>query len=184
VQGGFIVGFDNDPTSIFENMITFIQNSGIVTAMVGLLNAPPGTKLYQRLKKENRLKSQFSGNNTDCSLNFVPKMEHTVLVDGYHKIVNTIYAPKQYYERVKTFLKRYKPVQNGGLRLRIEHLVALVKSAWFLGIKEKGRKYYWRLLAWTLVKRPGLFPLSVTLSIYGFHFRKVMRGNITDFSTK
>jgi hypothetical protein len=150
--------------------------------MVGLLNAPTGTKLYQRLKSENRLKSGFTGDNTDCSLNFIPKMERTVLVDGYHKIVDTIYAPKQYYERVKTFLRQYKPVQNGGLRLRFEHLAALVKSAWFLGIKEKGRKYYWRLLAWTLVRRPQLFPLSVTLSIYGFHFRKVMSGYVPDFT--
>jgi len=182
VQGGFIVGFDNDPISIFENLITFIQNSGIVTAMVGLLNAPPGTKLYERLKNENRLKSKFSGNNTDCSLNFIPKMEYKLLVDGYHKIVDTIYAPKQYHERVKTFLRQYKPIRTGGSRLGFGHLVALVKSAWFLGIKEKGRKYYWRLLAWTLVRRPQLFPLSVTLSIYGFHFRKVMSGYVPDFT--
>jgi len=55
VQGGFIVGFDSDPLSIFKSQISFIQKSGIVTAMVGLLNAPAGTRLYQRLKEENRL---------------------------------------------------------------------------------------------------------------------------------
>jgi len=182
VQGGFIVGFDNDPTSIFENLITFIQSSGIVTAMVGLLNAPPGTKLYQRLKNENRLKSAFSGDNTDCSLNFITKLESKILVTGYNKISNYIYEPKQYYERAKTFLRQYKPVRSGGMQLRPGHLVSLAKSAWFLGIKEKGRKYYWRLLAWTLVRRPRLFPLSVMLSIYGFHFRKVMSGYVPDFT--
>jgi len=176
VQGGFIVGFDNDPNSIFENLINFIQRSGIVTAMVGLLNAPPGTRLYQRLKKENRLKSEFSGDNTDCSMNFVPKMEHKVLVNGYHKIIQTIYSQKQYYERIKTFLRQYKPVRVIGLRPSLEHLIALVKSVWLLGIREKGRQYYWRLLAWTLVRRPRLFTLSVTLSIYGFHFRKIVNG--------
>ena len=94
VQGGFIVGFDNDPLSIFERQISFIQKSGIVTAMVGLLNAPRGTKLYHRLKKENRLLNDPSGDNTDFSLNFIPKMNVEALVDGYKKILNTIYSPK------------------------------------------------------------------------------------------
>ena len=65
VQGGFIVGFDNDSPSIFQQQIDFIQRSGIVTAMVGLLQAPPGTRLYDRMKHENRLVSKFSGDNVD-----------------------------------------------------------------------------------------------------------------------
>ena len=109
VHGGFIVGFDSDPVTIFENQINFIQKSGIVTAMVGLLNAPPGTKLHKRLKGENRLVRNFSGNNTDCTMNFIPKMNYEVLVTGYHSILNTIYSPHHYYERVKTFLREYRP---------------------------------------------------------------------------
>jgi len=73
VQGGFIVGFDHDPQSIFDAQIKFIQKSGIITAMVGLLNAVRGTRLYQRLEQEKRLIKSFSGNNTDFSLNFIPK---------------------------------------------------------------------------------------------------------------
>ena len=87
VMGGFIVGFDSDPASIFRSQINFIQKSGIVTAMVGLLNAPHGTRLYQRLKKENRLVTDFTGNNTDCSLNFVPKMSSETLMSGYKHIL-------------------------------------------------------------------------------------------------
>ena len=105
VQGGFIVGFDHDPLSIFKNQINFIQNSGIVTAMVGLLNAPTGTRLHQRLKKENRLLKNFSGNNTDGSLNFIPKMNYETLINGYRQILDTIYSPKPYYERVRSFLR-------------------------------------------------------------------------------
>ena len=173
VQGGFIVGFDNDSPSIFENQIDFIQRSGIVTAMVGLLNAPLGTKLHRRLKDENRLLTDFSGDNTDCSMNFIPKMELRTLIDGYKKILNTIYSPGKYYERVKVFLKEYKPQQVKVSRPGFEQVKAFARSVWLLGIKEKGRKYYWRLLAWTLVRRPRLFPISVTFAIYGFHFRKV-----------
>jgi len=174
VQGGFILGFDSDPPSIFENLISFIQRSGIVTAMVGLLNAPIGTKLYRRLKREKRLSSDFSGDNTDCTMNFVPRMEYKNLINGYSKVIDTIYSPKQYYERIKTFLKEYKPLRANVFRPKSEHLKAFVKSVWFLGIKERGREYYWKLLAWTLARRPQSFSMSVTLAIYGFHFRKIV----------
>lgn len=174
VQGGFIVGFDSDPLSIFKSQISFIQNSGIVTAMVGLLNAPPGTRLYQRLKQENRLVKAYTGNNTDCSLNFIPKMNYETLIDGYKHILNTIYSPKQYYERVKMFLKEYKPRGGIASRLQTHHIRAFVKSVWVLGIREKGRKYYWRLILSTLLKQPRKFPISISLAIYGYHFRKVV----------
>lgn len=176
VQGGFIVGFDNDPASIFRSQINFIQKSGIVTAMVGLLNAPRGTRLYQRLNKEGRLVSSFTGNNTDVHMNFVPKMDYNALVDGYRHIMDTIYSPKEYYERVRTFLKEYKPpkIKNKTARLKSHHLEGFFKSIWFLGIKEKGgRKYYWKLVLATLFKHPRAFPLSISLSVFGFHFRKV-----------
>ena len=173
VQGGFIVGFDSDPHNIFENQINFIQRSGIVTAMVGLLNAPPGTKLFQRLKSENRVTRDFTGDNTDCSINFIPKMSYETLMNGYKGIIKTIYAPKQYHERVKTFLREYKPLRGKSFRPQFTDFRAFAKSMWILGIKEKGRRYYWRLLVWTLARRPRSFPLSIKLAIYGLHFRKV-----------
>ncbi len=176
VQGGFILGFDSDPPSIFESITSFIQRSGIVTAMVGLLNAPPGTRLYNRLKKEGRLLARFSGDNTDCSTNLVPRMGYSTLINGYRKVVETIYSSKHYYERVKIFLKEYKPPKIRVSHFSLEHVKAFLKSLWLLGIKEKGRQFYWRLLAWTLFRRPRLLPLSVTLAIYGYHFRKVVTG--------
>ncbi|MBC8459670.1 MAG: B12-binding domain-containing radical SAM protein [Deltaproteobacteria bacterium] len=179
VQGGFIVGFDSDPLSIFKNQISFIQKSGIVTAMVGLLNAPPGTRLYQRLKKENRLLEGISGDNTDCSINFIPKMNYETLINGYKHILNTIYSPRHYYERVKTFLREYKPRGEIAGRLQFCHIRALVKSIWFLGIREKGRRYYWKLFLSTLLKQPRKFPLSISLSVYGYHFRKVVEKYIS-----
>ena len=173
VQGGFIVGFDNDPPSIFEKQISFIQKSGIVTAMVGLLNAPRGTRLYNRLEREDRLLEDSSGDNTDFSLNFIPKMNIETLMNGYKKILNTIYSPKQYYKRVITFLKEYKP-RRKKIYFRFSHLNAFLKSIWFLGIWGKGRLHYWKLISWTLVRRPRFFSLAITFAIYGFHFRKVV----------
>lgn len=174
VQGGFIVGFDSDPVSIFRSQINFIQRSGIVTAMVGLLNAPRGTRLYHRLKKENRLVNDMSGDNTDCSINFVPKMHYETLIDGYKHILDTIYSPKQFYERIRIFLKEYKPQKKDkAFKIQIEHIKVFIRSIWLLGIKEKGGRYYWRLFLSTLFRHPRSFPLSIGLAVYGFHFRKV-----------
>ncbi|HUV45146.1 MAG TPA: DUF4070 domain-containing protein [Dehalococcoidales bacterium] len=176
VQGGFIVGFDSDPLSIFRSQINFIQNSGIVTAMVGLLNAPRGTRLYQRLYKENRLLKDSTGDNTDCSINFIPKMPYETLIDGYKHIMSTIYSPKQYYERIRTFLKEYKPYQvKRATNIRLYYVWAFIKLVWVLGVMEKGRRYFWSFFISTLLKRPRLFPMSMLLSVYGIHFRRVMK---------
>jgi radical SAM superfamily enzyme YgiQ (UPF0313 family) len=173
VQGGFILGFDNDPPSIFQRQITFIQKSGIVTAMVGLLNAPRGTRLYHRLKRENRLLKGVSGDNTDCSINFIPKMDCQTLIDGYKKILSTIYSPRCYYERVGRFLKEYKPLQKRVVLFRFSYFGTFLKSSLLLGIIGKERFHYWKLIFWSLFRRPRLLPLAVTFAIYGFHFRKI-----------
>jgi len=174
VQGGFIVGFDSDPPSIFQQQIDFIQKSGVVTAMVGLLQAPPGTRLYERMKSEGRLVSEMSGDNVDGSTNIIPKMGLETLREGYRKILDQIYAPRVYYERVLTFLREYRPPKIR-VRLDLQHILALVRSIYQLGIRDVARKHYWRVFFWTLFRRPRLFPLAITLSIYGFHFRQVIQ---------
>jgi radical SAM superfamily enzyme YgiQ (UPF0313 family) len=174
VQGGFIIGFDNDPETIFQAQIDFIQKSGIVTAMVGLLNAPSGTKLYQRLEKENRLIKTFTGNNTDFSLNFIPKMKTDILVNGYRNVLDTIYSPKQYYERIRTFLKVYQPRKTQMGKIQVHQIKAFFRSIWFLGIHGKGRRHYWGLFITYLLKSPPKFTRFIVLAVYGYHFRKVM----------
>lgn len=172
VQGGFILGFDNDKISIFQNQIDFIQSSGIVTAMVGLLTALPKTRLYQRLKDTKRLLKRTTGNNTGTSgLNFIPRMDTKVLIDGYQRVLSTIYKPKPYYERIKTLLREYKPRKVKKTRLSMYYIRAALSSFWFLGFKEKGRRYFWRLIIWCLVYKPGLLPYAVGFSLTGLHFR-------------
>jgi radical SAM superfamily enzyme YgiQ (UPF0313 family) len=173
VSGGFIVGFDNDPPHIFEQMIQFIQRSGIVTAMVGLLDAPSGTRLFQRLKSENRLLKVSNGNNTDGTMNFIPKMDPQKLLKGYQDIVKTIYSQKEYYERVKTFLQEYRPPLKKNITIKYYDILALLKSLWILGVMEKDKRFYWKLIFFTLLKYPRRFALSVTMAIYGYHFRRI-----------
>lgn len=105
VQAGFIVGFDRDMPSIFQRQIDFIQQSGIVTAMVGLLQAPPGTRLYERLKQEGRLLDRLSGDNVDGTTNIIPIMNPSTLYEGYRHLLHYIYSPEHYYQRVRVFLR-------------------------------------------------------------------------------
>jgi radical SAM superfamily enzyme YgiQ (UPF0313 family) len=172
VMGGFIVGFDNDDETIFERMIEFIQKSGIVTAMVGLLQAPIGTQLYQRMLREGRIRDNYSGDNVDGETNIIPKMELDALKAGYHKILDSIYSAKGFYQRVRTFLKDYKPVHKP-VTLQWEEIAAFLSSIVKIGIKGDERRQYWKLFFWTLFHYPRKFPLAITFAIYGYHFRKV-----------
>jgi len=173
VQGGFIVGFDNDPPSIFEKLTSFIQESGIVTAMVGLLNAPKGTRLQKRLENEGRMLKDFTGNNTDFSINFIPRMDSKELLDGYQKILDKIYSPKYYYERVMRFMKEYEPKKKKVFHLNPNYILALFKSIIKLGVISEERIYYWKLFFWSLFRKPQLFSLAILFTIYGFHFRRI-----------
>jgi len=174
VQGGFIIGFDSDTPSIFQRQIDFIQKSGIVTAMVGLLQAPIGTRLYNRMKKDGRLMGASTGDNVDGTTNIIPKtMNLEVLQKGYRAVLKTLYAPKNYYARVKTFLKDYKPPKIK-IPLDGNYVRAFFRSIIRLGILGKERFQYWKLVFWTIFRRPRLFPLAITFAIYGYHFRQVM----------
>jgi radical SAM superfamily enzyme YgiQ (UPF0313 family) len=173
VHGGFIVGFDSDTRSIFQRQIEFIEKSGIVAAMVGLLQAPAGTKLYERLKKEGRLLGHMSG-NTDGTTNIRTLMDFNVLWEGYTQILSCIYSPKQYYRRMRIFLREYNPPKVVS-QLDFQHFLAFFRSVLRLGIFGKERFHYWRLLSWTLFRRPRLFTLSITFAIYGHHFRKICK---------
>jgi radical SAM superfamily enzyme YgiQ (UPF0313 family) len=172
VHGGFIVGFDSDTPSIFQRQIDFIQRSGIVTAMVGLLQAPPGTRLHERLKRAGRLLEEMSGDNVDGTTNIVPVMNLDTLREGYKHVLHHIYSPRPYYQRVKTFLREYQPPKLKSPR-DFEHVLAFIRSVCHLGIVGKERFHYWHLLWWTLFRRPRSLPIAMALAVYGYHLRRI-----------
>jgi len=174
VQGGFIVGFDSDTPTIFARQIEFIQQSGIVTAMVGLLQAIPGTKLYQRLNAAGRLTGHTTGNNLDGTTNFIPRMNRETLREGYRNLMGHLYAPGPYYQRIRTFLHEYQPPRISG-SLSWRYIMAFLHANVRLGIIGRERFHYWGLLIWTFFRRPSQLSQAVTLSIYGHHFRKTCR---------
>jgi radical SAM superfamily enzyme YgiQ (UPF0313 family) len=172
VQGGFIVGFDSDTPAVFEEQIEFIQRSNIVVAMVGILNALHGTKLYDQLKAENRLSKESSGDNTDFATNIVPKMPLRELERGYKRIVKTIYSPRCYYRRLTRYLLSHKLKENGG-GVSWGKIEAFVKSVILLGIIGRERFFYWKLFFTMLFAKPNALALAIKFAIYGYHFRKV-----------
>jgi len=174
VMGGFIVGFDSDRGDIFKRQFEFIQRSGVATAMVGLLTALPQTRLWQRLKREGRLETESTGNNTDAALNFKPKLSREFLQSGYRDLMKKLYEPRHHYQRIRTFLKSHRPT---GPRLHVSRadLTAFLKSFWVLGVWHRGRVAYWRLFWSTLLRRPRQFHHAIELAIMGYHFRRVAR---------
>lgn len=173
VAGGFIVGFDSDTPTVFQRQIDFIQQSGIVSAMVGLLNAPKNTKLYRQLEAENRLTTDATGNNTDSSMNFIPKMDHNELLEGYHSIIQNIYSIRPYYKRVRQLLLNYNQLCKTQKKLNLSLLKAFLHSIFVIGILNNGRTEYWKLIFWTLFNRPKLIIDALTCTVYGYHFRTV-----------
>lgn len=173
VQGGFIVGFDNDRPTIFDRQFEFIQESGIVTAMMGILNAPRGSALCERMRKEKRLIGEITGDNVNISTNFIPKMDPKILISGYKNLVNKLYSPRNYYVRLKKFLSVYKLPKLSRPKVDFNDVRAFLRTILVIGIFGKERKEYWKMLLWSFFKKHKYFPTVVAFAIYGYHFRKI-----------
>jgi radical SAM superfamily enzyme YgiQ (UPF0313 family) len=172
VMGGFILGFDSDRETIFDQQRDFIERTGIVTAMVGLLNALPGTRLFTRLTTEGRIRDRSSGNNLDATLNFIPTLDREVLVTGYRHLMQSIYSPRNYYRRIRRFLREHKPC-HASRGIRVRDVKAFLRSLWTMGIISRGRLRYWYFLTTTLVQHPRQFAQAMRLAIIGHHFRRI-----------
>jgi radical SAM superfamily enzyme YgiQ (UPF0313 family) len=172
VMGGFIIGFDNDPLDIFRRQFDFIQRSGVVTAMVGLLTALPQTRLHDRLTRDGRILAGSIGNNTAAALNFVPRVDRERLLAGYRELMCSLYAPENYYRRVRSFLAAWRP-SGPHARLNASDLRAFLRSLWTLGVLRRGRLGYWRLFWATLIVEPRKLHVAMELAIIGHHFRTV-----------
>lgn len=174
VMAGFIVGFDTDQPSIFQQQFNFIQESGIITAMVGLLQAPYGTQLFQKLQTEGRIIDGMSGDNADGNTNIVTMLDPVLLKNGYRKLMRDLYSPEPFYRRIRTFLAIYNP-QKSDVTISFTEISALLKTIWFMGITGPDRVEYWKLIIWVLTRMPNKFPMAITLTVYGYHFRQVAK---------
>lgn len=172
VMGGFIIGFDNDPRDVFRQQFEFVQKAGVVTAMVGLLSALPQTRLWERLASEGRMLAQSVGDNTAAVLNFVPKLDREWLARNYRELMRSLYAPENYYRRIREFLATWQP-RGPGMGVDAADLRAFLISLWELGLRRRGRLAFWSLFWSTLLVRPRKFHVAMELAILGHHFRTV-----------
>lgn len=181
VMAGFIVGFDADPPSIFKDQVRFISQAAIPTAMVGMLSLMPGTKLWERMRGQNRLLGLPSGDNAmDIgALNFIPKMGSVTLIEGYKEVLRRLYEPRAYYRRSLAYLRRsgraLKRRAVPKARISWSDLAAGVRVFWRLGFAEKGRFAYWTFLAKVGFTRPTKMSMAISLAATGYHLRKVTR---------
>lgn len=180
VMGGFILGFDTDRADIFDRMVDFIQKSGIPVAMVGLLQAMPGTQLFRRLRREGRIVDAGYGDNTDDKLNFLPAMDATQLLDGYRSVLKRIYSCEAYYERVKIYLSRALP-RPGAVSERTQtsrqkwltraNTRAFVTSIVRQGLFGKQRWSYWKFLVSVAMRYRHCLGAAMTLAVMGYHLQ-------------
>lgn len=177
VRAGFIVGFDTDKEDIFQRQFDFIQETGICIAMMNMLQAPPGTALYEQLMEEGRIVEKATG-GSHKGTNFIPVMGAETLVAGYTKLVTDLYSPDAFYRRVKRLLTDYStdkqaPPQANRLSNTsiVRRLIVGFKVLAQLGIHDKGRWHFWGLLFWAARKRPELIPDAITLSVLGWDLR-------------
>jgi radical SAM superfamily enzyme YgiQ (UPF0313 family) len=168
VMAGFIVGFDNDPADVFDRQIEFIRQAAIPLSMVGLLTALPNTQLWRRLKAEGRLLKASLGNNTLADLNFIPRMDSQVLLDGYQRILQTIYNPREYFQRASAFLSQLG--KGSRSPLVFSDVMALGRSLCWQGLFSNYRGEYWKFLAQSLRQHRHHFSKAITLAIMGHHF--------------
>ena len=179
VMGGFILGFDTDREDIFDRMVDFIQKSGIPIAMVGLLQAMPGTELFRRLWREGRILDAGHGDNTGDRLNFLPKMDAVRLVEGYRSVLKEIYSCEAYYERVKLYLSRTKPRPGERVSrqrwLTVANVRAFVTSIVRQGVLGPKRWSYWKFLLAASTRYRCRFGSAMTLAVMGYHFQVMTR---------
>ena len=177
VTGGFIIGLDGDTE--FDSHINFIQEAGIPMAMAGLLTALKETDLWHRLKQEDRLLGESSGNQTDMTLNFVPEMPRNELLGEYRRVVSTLYDPtlKNYFERCLTLLEHMPQTSHNVRSIRMEELRAFARSIQRQLFSRQGLEYT-RFLLKALKNYPNMFPEAVRLAVMGYHLEKTTRHTI------
>ncbi len=176
VFGTFVLGFDSDTPSVFEEMIQLIQESGIIVAQVAILTPLKGTRLYDRLKAEGRLLKEdpvVISLDADPTQNFITKMDKTELLEGFCEVVNTVYSPKVFYDRIKIFLENYKPVSEDSEIDYIKVLIVFTRIIIYIGILGQERFYFWKSVLWCLFNKPKHVPAIFFFSILDLNWRNI-----------
>jgi len=180
VLGGFIVGFDSDDESIFNRQLEFIDRTGIAWAMAGVLQAPPTTALYDRMKKEGRLIENSQAMTNFSPPNFRTVLPLPVLLRGLTDLLTGLYEPESYFRRAFRSLEVWRPraIQRPPNLPLSQELRVLFASLWTQGVRSNYRLAYWRFLgkmirSWS--REPAKMWLGFMVLISAHHFLNYAR---------
>ncbi len=162
ISAGFILGFDNEKPGTADAMITCIEETGIMLAMVGLLSALPNTQLTRRLMREGRmisashellppsegvyrLENVENADNTTGGVNFVTTRDRIDVYDDYRRVVTAVYDPGRYMRRVMRTTRMLMPErrQKPSFAEWKKMAKALIRIAWWMTQNPKTRWHYW-----------------------------------------
>jgi radical SAM superfamily enzyme YgiQ (UPF0313 family) len=175
VLAGFIVGFDSDDETIFQRQLDFIELTNITWAMAGVLQAPPTTALYDRMKLEGRLIENSEATTNFSPPNFETNLELTVLLRGLSTLLFGLYEAKPFFARALRSLEVWKPraTQVPPELPMAYNLKVLARSMWTQGMRSSYKREYWRFL-YKLIggfwKEPAKIWLGFTVLLSAHHF--------------
>ena len=183
VNGGFIIGFDNETSESARSVIQIIEQGKICISMVGLLYALPNTQLERRLVKENRMIENFAKyrefdeydvDQVTSGLNFVTNRSRSEIIDDFLYIQGKIYSPKNYFNRCLNVSKsiendyKFKPSSKQILTFGKAFFKIVLK----LGLKPATFFYFWRNILIILFSRISSLETVVNLMAMYIHFHK------------
>ncbi len=182
VNGGFILGFDEESPNAGEGIIRLVEEAGICMSMVGSLYALPSTRLTRRLEAEGRLFDRgrkvvdalVDIDQTTSGLNFVTARPRAAIFEDQVKVLSHIYDPVRYYEKVLlTALQlrpsnRYRPPFGKMLRLGLAFARLSLKA----GSHHRTGRLYWKTLFLVLARNPRAIEAAVNLAALYPHFAK------------
>jgi radical SAM superfamily enzyme YgiQ (UPF0313 family) len=176
IYAGFILGFDGERAGAGDRIQAFVEQTSIPQPMLGILQAPPNTALWERLKKEQRLideKSHPTGDQNTL-MNFIPTRPITEIAREYVEGFWTMYEPENYLRRcleqclkiatLKSHKQTMKFPVGKGLRL-------VMQLIWLQGIRRPEiRGQFWNQLWIILLRKPQVLNMYLGLCAAGEHF--------------
>jgi len=176
ITGGFIIGFDSEGPEIYQQLINFINESNIVIATINRLKAPPGTALYERMGRKNRLIDDF--NFDEHRSNIKPLGNAQKLESEYGGVIQNVLTPENVFHRSKRFLREYQSNRDETYILRkfsFRDLITFLRVIWFVGVLSTTRQYFFRLMLWTAWNVPRRLDSALLLSGLMYHFHHLYK---------
>lgn len=104
VHSSFIVGYDFDSLSTFDELIDFVRESNLLMPLINILTPLPGTRLFRRLESEGRiLHKDWSKYDTQHVVFSPAKMSADELLQGYRKVIKSIYSYDSIFRKLNYY---------------------------------------------------------------------------------